>query len=119
MNNSSDQLERSDQVYSTKAALGGLLLGALVGAGTVLLFAPQAGEKTRAELKRGVTQARNRTAESVRQAANQARARAAQVTSDLRARAEELQSRGRHKIVEGLDRVSVAAEAGKKAVRGS
>jgi gas vesicle protein len=46
--------------------VGAFLLGALVGAGVALLFAPRSGEQTRAEIRTGVRRLRERAEDSVR-----------------------------------------------------
>jgi gas vesicle protein len=83
----------------------------------MLLFAPQAGNKTRAELRKGAEDLRNRTSEVVKESTAHARDRANQIKADVQLTAGELQRKGRDLIVRQLDRVSQAAEAGKKAVQ--
>jgi len=46
--------------------IGAFLLGALVGAGVALLFAPRSGEQTRAEIRTGVRRLRERAEDTVR-----------------------------------------------------
>lgn len=49
-----------------EGGVGGFLLGALIGAGVALLFAPRAGTETREELRAGVTRLRERAEDTVR-----------------------------------------------------
>lgn len=49
-----------------EGGVGAFLLGALVGAGVALLFAPRTGEETRGELRAGVTRLRERAEDTVR-----------------------------------------------------
>ncbi len=49
-----------------EGGFGAFLLGALVGAGVALLFAPRTGEETREELRAGVNRLRERAEEGVR-----------------------------------------------------
>jgi gas vesicle protein len=53
-------IERKD------GGVGAFLLGALMGAGVALLFAPRAGTETREELRVGVNRLRERAEETVR-----------------------------------------------------
>jgi gas vesicle protein len=78
----------------TKPVLGGLLLGGLIGAGTALLFAPQSGERTRAEIKNKTIELRDRTTGTVKDAVSQVTNKARQVTADMRDKASELTNRG-------------------------
>jgi gas vesicle protein len=68
----------------------GLLIGGLAGAGGMLLFAPQSGEKTRNQIQQKNTEFRNQTSEAVGGALNQARDKANQVTNDVYKKAKEL-----------------------------
>ena len=54
-----------------KPVLGGLLLGGLIGAGTALLFAPQSGQRTRADLQNKTIELRDRTTDTVKDAVSQ------------------------------------------------
>ncbi|MCI0550161.1 MAG: YtxH domain-containing protein [Anaerolineae bacterium] len=113
------EFENVEHVSHTKSVLAGLLVGGLVGAGTMLLMAPQAGERTRAELQEGVSHLRDRTTETVKDRVTQVKSRAYQLKADVQTMAEELQYQGKDVLARQLDRVSQAAEAGKKAIQGS
>ena len=110
---------RMDGGGSGTPLLTGLLIGGLVGAGTMLLLAPQAGRRTRQELQEGALDLRDRTTEKVRGAVSEVRSRADQVVSDVREKADELQNQGKDIAVEQLDRVASAAQARKKAIEAS
>ncbi len=99
--------------------LTGLLIGGLVGAGTMLLLAPQAGRRTRKELQEGAMDLRDRTTEKVKGTVSNVRSRAGQVTSEVREKADELQNQGKDIVADQLGRVASAAQAGKKAVEAS
>jgi gas vesicle protein len=128
--NTNQEFEYTEQVGHTKSMLKGLLIGGLVGAGTVLLFAPQAGDRTRAELQHGVldlrdrtrertVELRDRTAETMKDTVEQVKSRATQLKTEAQLKAEELQHQGKDLLAKQLDRISHAAEAGKKALQDS
>lgn len=113
------ELEQIEQPGHAKSILTGLLVGGLVGAGTVLLFAPQAGAKTRAEVQQGVQHFRDQTTEKVKGTITQAKSKANQIRTDVKVKADELQHQGKDLIVKQLDRVSHAVESGKRALQES
>ncbi|HXD09828.1 MAG TPA: YtxH domain-containing protein [Anaerolineales bacterium] len=119
MNTKTQETELKAQSGHTLSVLTGLVVGGLVGAGTMLLLAPQPGEKTRAELKEGVSELRNRTAETVNDTLTQVKTRANQVKAEVQIKAHDLQHQGQDLLVRQLEHVSQAAEAGKKALQGS
>jgi gas vesicle protein len=97
----------------------GLLLGSLIGAGVMLLLAPQSGKKTRKQLRRRGRDLREQTTDVVDDTVDLVRAKAHQVTASIQEQSEALQQRGHHVIDEGKERFAVAVEAGKTAVNGS
>jgi gas vesicle protein len=88
--------------------VAGVLLGSLVGAGSMVLLAPRSGKKTRAKLQRATITLRDETAN-----------KAGQLTAGLRAKAGELQQRGQNMLVQQKERWSPVIEAGQKAVQGT
>jgi len=119
MNSKNDELEHTEQPGHAKSLFTGLVIGGLVGAGTVLLFAPQAGEKTRAELREGAEHLRDQTSETVKGAISQVKSRANLIKADVQIKAEDLQHQGKDLIARQLERLSEAAEAGKQAIQNS
>ncbi len=99
--------------------LVGLMIGGLVGAGTMLLLAPQAGKQTRKEIQAGAMDLKDRATDTVQGAMGQARERAQQVASNVRDTANDLQNQGKDIAIDQLDRVAAAAQSGKKALRSS
>jgi gas vesicle protein len=114
-----NEYEYTEETSHAKSILTGLVIGGLVGAGTVLLFAPQAGEKTRSELQHGALELRDRTSETVKDTITQAKSKANQIKADVQIKAGEIQHQGKDLIAKQLDRVEKAAVAGKKAIEES
>ncbi len=98
--------------------LTGLLLGGLVTAGAVLLFAPHSGEETRASIRREGVELRDRTAKKVEGAVAQVRDKAHEITDGVRDKADELQQDGQDMLDEQKDRASNAVKAAKDAMQG-
>ena len=99
-----------------KPVLGGLLLGGLIGAGTALLFAPQAGEQTRAAIQNKTMELRDRTTEGVKDAVSQVTSKTRQVASTVLGRGQEYVQQGRDVLENKLDEVAQAVNR-KKAIR--
>lgn len=72
----------------------GVVLGALLGAGFALLYAPDRGEKTRRQLKRRIKHLRDEAEDGL----DRAGARAVRVRREL--------SRRRRRLEEGIDRAA-------------
>lgn len=119
MNTNDTQVKHIERAGSGKSLVAGLFLGTLIGAGTALLLAPQAGTKTRAELQKGAIALRDQTSKTVNETVTQVKSRANQIKADVQIRAGELQHRGQDLLAKQLDRIAVAAETGKKALQGS
>ena len=119
MNTESQEMVRVEQTGHAKFVLTGLVLGGLVGAGTMLLLAPQPGKKTRAKLKEGALELRDRTAETVKDTVTQVKNKANQIKAEVQIKARDIQHQGQDLLVKQLDRMTHAAEAGKKALQGS
>lgn len=119
MNMNTSQVKPMERTESGKSLLAGFFIGTLIGAGTALLLAPQPGMKTRAELQKGAVALRDRTSKTVNETVSQVKSRANQIKADVQIRAGEIQHRGQDLLAKQLDRISVAAENGKKALQGS
>jgi gas vesicle protein len=109
-----------DDGFETKYLWGflvGLLAGSLIGAGAMLLLAPQSGRRTRAQIQRKSAKMREQTADIVDDSLAQARARAGQITDDVRQTTDKLEQRAQAVFDTQSGRVSSAVKAGKNAVR--
>lgn len=97
----------------------GLLVGGLAGAVTMLLLAPQSGRDTRIQIQKRGTELRDQTSKMIEDTMAQVRSSTDKISMSGRVKAEELLQQGQTLLVEQLDHVSEAAEAGKKAIKGS
>lgn len=96
--------------------LAGVMLGGLIGAGTMLLLAPQSGEKTRTQIQLKGTELREQATEAVETGMSKTRAKAHQLTEDVYEKAKEIQHSGEDMVVEQKARLSAAIAAGKTAI---
>jgi gas vesicle protein len=103
----------------TWGVLLGMLMGALAGALTMLLLAPQSGKDTRTKIQKKGIELRDRTTGMMQDAMGQMRADGNQIVVGGRQKAEELLQQGQVVVAQQLDRVSKAAQAGKKAIQSS
>jgi gas vesicle protein len=101
------------------AVLAGVLIGGLAGAVTMLLMAPQSGKDTRTQLQNKGLELRDRTTTLVEDTLAKVRQDGNKLSADGRQKAHELMQQGQALVVEQLDRVSEAAQAGKKAIQSS
>jgi len=99
--------------------LAGVLIGGLVGAVTMLLLAPQSGEETRMQIQEKGIELRDRTTGIVEDALAQIRVDINKLTISGQQKAKDLLHQGQTLVVEQLDHVSEAAQAGKKAIQSS
>jgi gas vesicle protein len=116
-------LMAKDNGSDVVAFLTGFVVGGLVGAAVALLFAPQSGEGTRAQIRaKGVEMAEKAKEEvekarlRAEQALEEARAKAEAVAADLRRRAEEIQAQGQVVLEESRKQLTEAVEGTRKAV---
>jgi gas vesicle protein len=100
-----------------KHVLTGILVGGLIGATTMLFFAPRSGEEMRAEVRDKAAELRDRTAETVKDTVSQVKSRAGHLRGDVKDKAEGLKHIGQDMLVEQLDRAAEAVEAAKKAIK--
>lgn len=110
--------EPGSNARQTRGFLAGVLIGALAGAGAMLLLAPQSGKRTRAKLQQKGIELRDQASEVADDAVAQVRVKTRQVTAGIGHKAEELQHRGQEMLDEQKERFSTLVESRKKAVHG-
>ena len=108
--------EYTFDINGPKNVLIGLLIGGMAGALTMLLLAPQSGKRTRAQIQKQTIQLRDQTTKNIKKAFTQVRSETGKLTSKVQDKAGELKQLGQDKLVEQLDRVSTALDAGKTAI---
>jgi gas vesicle protein len=101
MDEYSDDRTRGNIVLSLMA---GVLVGGVIGAGTMLLLAPQSGKKTREQIRVKSIQIRDQTTGAIEGAVEQARTKVRQVSDNVQGKAQRLENRGRA-IIEGTKEV--------------
>jgi len=116
MNNEDQEPQYHNNFFSV---LLSLLIGGLAGAITMLLLAPQSGKETRIQIQEKGIELRDLTTEMVGDAMTQMRLDRNKLTMSGRKKAQELIHQGQTLVVDQLDRVSDAAQAGKKAIQSS
>jgi gas vesicle protein len=116
MINENQELKYQSNIFGIVA---GMLVGALAGAVTMLLLAPQSGKDTRIQIQKKGIELRDRTTEMVEETMAQVRLNANKITVGGREKIKELKKHGQELVVEQLDHVSEAAQAGKKAIQSS
>lgn len=101
-----------------KSVLSGLLIGGLIGAGTALLFAPQAGQETRAAIQNKTVELRDRTTEGVKGAVSQVKDKTRQVASSAIGKAKELTHQARNTLEHEMDDVHETVSTRRSTVQG-
>ena len=76
------KMTRRRKDNSTSKMLFGILIGAAVGAGTALLFAPKSGRQMRQQLKHEADELGNRASQLARDTADQARHKAKEMANE-------------------------------------
>jgi gas vesicle protein len=108
--------QESDGRHAGRFILG-MLLGGLAGAVTLLLVAPQSGKETRKIIQNKTMELRDKTTATVESVSGQVRSKAGQIRTGVSNKTMELTQQGRGMLARQLDRLSVAAQNGKKALQ--
>jgi len=105
-------------------ALAGLLVGGLIGAAAMMLYAPQIGTRTRKLIRKRAMALRHKVAETAEEARERAEdkldealERARDTKDEVRDRVEHIQKRGQKSFDEQKERVVAAVESGRQAIR--
>ena len=99
--------------------LTGMLIGGLAGAVTMLLLAPQSGEKTRVLIQNKGIELRDQATEMLDDTLAQVRKDSKEFAKVGSQKAKELMQQGQELVAEQLEHVSEAAKAGQKAIQSS
>jgi gas vesicle protein len=104
--------------------VAGLLVGGLVGALSMLLGAPQSGERTRKQIRRKAMALREQVSDNAEEALEKAEdsldealGRVRKLRHTAMDRVDEVQQRGQEIVGERVDRVKAVVDAGKGLVR--
>jgi len=94
-------------------ALAGLVVGGLIGAAVMMIYAPQSGAKTRKMLRKKAAALRNQASETAEEARERAEdaldsaaERALEASEELRERMEQLQKRGQKSLDQQKEKVA-------------
>jgi gas vesicle protein len=117
MNNNSQKI--GSAINHSANFLARIVVGGLTGAAAAILLAPQSGKETRELIRQKAEDLRDQTTASVEDAVSQVRSKAGQIKDDVSDKAKDLKQQGEDVLVEQLDRVTAAAETGKKAIQGN
>ncbi len=101
-------------------SVGTFLLGALVGAGLALLFAPRSGEETQEEIKAGALRLKKAAQDRVREAQSSLEARLGAARESVHARVESVKDAvdsGRQAALEAREDLGQKLERSKAAYR--
>ena len=113
--------EYDEYVQSTNRPVGpvmkGLLVGGIIGAATMLLFAPRSGDETRAEIRTKAAELRDRTSETVKDTVSQAKTKAYQLKENVWDKAAEIKQRGKQVAAEKLEHAAEAIDTEKQRVQ--
>ena len=94
----------------------GVLIGGLAGATTMLFVAPESGKRTRALVKNKTIRLRDQTTKNIKKAVAQVRSGTGKLSSGISGESRRTEATWSGKLVQQLDRVSKAIDAGKSAV---
>ena len=108
--------EHGYPVNNAGGFFAGLLAGGLIGAGAMLLLAPQSGKKMRDQIQHEGLELRDRVTETVEDTVAQTRGKARRVMAGVQKQTKELQQRGQDMLDEQKEVVSQVVKAEKTAL---
>ena len=91
----------------------GVLFGSMIGAATMLLFAPQSGKRTRAQIQMKGIELRDLAAEKLEDTAAQARLESKKLAKSGRHKAKEIYNHGQELAKEQISHVTEIVKNGK------
>jgi gas vesicle protein len=117
LNREFEPMQVEHMAGGAKHVLTGIIVGGLIGATTMLFFAPRSGEEMRAEVREKAGDLRDRTAETVKDTVSQVVSKASHLKGGVKGKAQDIKHLGQDVLVEKLDRAVEAVEAAKKAIQ--
>jgi gas vesicle protein len=111
------ELDRQSDAKNMGRFIAGILLGGLAGAVTLLLVAPQSGKDTRKFIQTKAIELRDKSSATVESVSGQVSTKAGQIKTSVSSKAMELTHQGKEMLARQLDRLSVAAQNGKKSLQ--
>ena len=97
----------------------GMFIGSLIGAVTMLFFAPQSGKRTRAQIQQKSLELRDQAVELAEDTISQAKMESKKLTRTAQHKAKEIMHQGQEMVAEQFAQVSQALETSKKSIFGS
>ena len=116
MVNKNQELEYHNNILGV---LAGTVIGALAGAATMLLLAPQSGKRTRIQIQEKSIELRDRATGIMEEVVSQARLDGNKIARNGRRKANELLHQGQELVAEQVEYVTGVVKAGKKAIQSS
>ena len=111
------EMKQGSYQMNTGRFIAGILLGGLAGAVTLLLVAPKSGKETRQIISAKAIELRDRTADTVEKVSGQVGSKATEIRAGVVNKAVEMTHQGREMLAMQLDRLSVAAQNGRRALQ--
>jgi gas vesicle protein len=111
------EMKQGSYQMHTGRFIAGILLGGLAGAVTLLLVAPKSGKETRQIISAKAIELRDKTADTVGKVSGQVGTKATEFKAGVGNKAVELTHQGREMLAMQLDRLSVAAQNGRRALQ--
>jgi gas vesicle protein len=111
--------QNHDQTNNVSGMATGVFIGGLLGALTMLFFAPQSGQKTRAQIQQKTLELRARALELVQDTVSQVQVESKRLTQTAQDKATEMIHQGQDMVADQLAHASKAVETNKQSMAGS